>query len=184
MLKKLIIVTVSCFSYFCYGQNEPKYCFTTECIRTSSKIRSWMNASVDPCSDFYEFSCGDFLKNFETEKGISPFTITNLKIEQELLSLLKNHKYGSKSFNISQKLFNLCMEDEGVDFEKYDYVNDYFANYSSWNQSTIWLMSQGLPYKILFDISVIRDKRNTSKTILKVRILFFHSLHEKLGHRK
>ena len=39
-----------------------KYCFTPECIAASNNLFQWMNQEADPCEDFNQFACGNFIK--------------------------------------------------------------------------------------------------------------------------
>ena len=39
-----------------------KYCFTPECIAASNNLFQWMNKEADPCEDFNQFACGNFIK--------------------------------------------------------------------------------------------------------------------------
>ena len=39
-----------------------KYCFTPECIAASNILFQWMNQEADPCEDFNQFACGNFIK--------------------------------------------------------------------------------------------------------------------------
>ena len=39
-----------------------KYCFTPECIAASNNLFQWMNEETDPCEDFNQFACGNFIK--------------------------------------------------------------------------------------------------------------------------
>ena len=41
---------------------EKDYCYTKECIEASNNFFKWMNLEADPCEDFNEFACGNFIK--------------------------------------------------------------------------------------------------------------------------
>ena len=45
------------------AEPQKKYCFTKLCQNTSERIRGYMNESVDPCENFYQFACGGFIEN-------------------------------------------------------------------------------------------------------------------------
>ena len=38
------------------------YCFTPGCIKAAATYLEMMNQNEDPCEDFYEFACGNFLE--------------------------------------------------------------------------------------------------------------------------
>ena len=38
-------------------------CTTRECIKLASSVLSAIDDSADPCTDFYQFSCGNWLEN-------------------------------------------------------------------------------------------------------------------------
>ena len=44
-------------------------CLTDECVQLSARILSSMDQSVDPCQDFYNFTCGRFEDNNVTPLG-------------------------------------------------------------------------------------------------------------------
>jgi len=43
-------------------------CLTVECVELSSQISSSLDPSIDPCEDFYQFSCKGF-----RDEAIIPF---------------------------------------------------------------------------------------------------------------
>ena len=50
-------------------QTGDDVCLTDGCIQLSAQIAASMNQSVDPCEDFYEFSCGNWIRNNVIDPG-------------------------------------------------------------------------------------------------------------------
>ena len=40
---------------------DVQYCITRECIAASNNLFQWMNLDANPCDDFNEFACGNFI---------------------------------------------------------------------------------------------------------------------------
>jgi hypothetical protein len=58
-------------------------CTTKSCIKYANMIMQNMDESVDPCDNFYEFSCGSFAKNVripDDQSKIDEFFILRDKV--------------------------------------------------------------------------------------------------------
>ncbi|PWA18144.1 hypothetical protein CCH79_00003977, partial [Gambusia affinis] len=75
-MEKASVVAVLCCSsdgHSCRGScvglgwvsqksSQEEFCLSPECIEAAGSILSKLDRSVDPCDDFYTFSCGGWLK--------------------------------------------------------------------------------------------------------------------------
>ena len=43
-------------------QNEKNICLSEACIASSHRLFNNIDLSVDPCQDFYKYSCGNYIK--------------------------------------------------------------------------------------------------------------------------
>ncbi|XP_066984406.1 LOW QUALITY PROTEIN: uncharacterized protein [Macrobrachium rosenbergii] len=51
------------------GTCQVDMCLTQECIHVASSILSSMDASVDPCDDFFQYTCGTWIKENKHKAG-------------------------------------------------------------------------------------------------------------------
>lgn len=64
-------------------------CLTETCIYTASEMVRSIDTSIDPCDDFYAFSCNGWLKNNPIPDGKSMWSIFG-KIELQNQLVIKN----------------------------------------------------------------------------------------------
>ena len=43
--------------------SDTTMCLTPECIKLAASVLSAIDQTVDPCTDFYKFSCGNWIQN-------------------------------------------------------------------------------------------------------------------------
>ncbi len=76
-----------------------QYCLTPACITVASAIINAIDRQVDPCQDFYQYSCGGWIKDNPLPDGKSIWG-TFGKLWQENQLVMKNVL--GKSFNIKK----------------------------------------------------------------------------------
>ena len=90
-------------------------CQTDTCRGAASAILNNIDLSVDPCDDFYQFSCGSFVKNVHVPQGENHYNLlkkfeleTNSRVVELLASPLDD-----KDFEATVKAKNyyqLCLK--------------------------------------------------------------------------
>uniref|UniRef100_A0A8C2XF35 Phosphate regulating endopeptidase homolog, X-linked n=1 Tax=Cyclopterus lumpus TaxID=8103 RepID=A0A8C2XF35_CYCLU len=71
------MVFISSLSLLSFSQksSQEEFCLTPECIEAAGSVLSKMDQSVNPCEDFYGFSCGGWLKDNPIPEDSSSFGI-------------------------------------------------------------------------------------------------------------
>ncbi|XP_055347187.1 neprilysin-11-like [Paramacrobiotus metropolitanus] len=99
---------------------EPKICETPTCQKVARFTKQSMNASADPCEDFYEYACGGWRANhqiLDNETDIHNFHYLELQtknIGQEMLRRPVNDSSSYISEVILKKFFNQCSDDATI----------------------------------------------------------------------
>lgn len=66
-------------------------CHTAGCVSAAADVLKFMDATIDPCDDFYDFACGKFLSDtMLTDDKVSTdtFSIARDKMQSQLLRLI------------------------------------------------------------------------------------------------
>ncbi|KAI8889922.1 zincin [Backusella circina FSU 941] len=120
-------------------QTTNNVCQTVECRETAKSILAYVDFNVDPCSDFYQYTCGSWLKNATLppdEFMIGPYIdainrvaeVIRGILEGEYKDLYTNLKDGDagfhtedeqesdrKNFQTMKDYYNTCMDTEAID---------------------------------------------------------------------
>ena len=83
-------------------------CEYEECKETAAEILSNLNEKVDPCHDFYKYSCGGRGRNLISVAKVQ--TVLNQRLASNLFAdeNLKNH--GSKAVREAKKVYDDCVK--------------------------------------------------------------------------
>ncbi|PIC48112.1 hypothetical protein B9Z55_007215 [Caenorhabditis nigoni] len=96
-------------------KKEVEVCKTPECIILAHHLHNWNDDSVDPCKDFFKYSCGKYNEHNTVEYSQMSKKTEILKgLIKEFLK--KNESSSSKTENTMKHLFRTCEEskDESI----------------------------------------------------------------------
>ena len=107
LLSSALLFFLGCWLLFPPSSSASSVCEYAECKETAAEILSNLNEKVDPCHDFYQYSCGGGAINTMSISKIE--TVLKQRIASDLYAddNLKNH--GSKAVREAKKLYDDCI---------------------------------------------------------------------------
>ncbi|CAF4685126.1 unnamed protein product [Rotaria sp. Silwood1] len=182
----LIILIILIIIYYSHTKENLKnsICLTSSCIQVSYEISSGMNQTIDPCNDFYQFVCGQWIKKNFIPKGHSSWSILHeltqkniiiLKnlLEQTSISLVTNAEKQAIEYYQSCMNINETEQLKIEPLEKFFQINLNFTlkqwinldKNQTWQQLFIYLIkifSNQYEYTNIFPIKIDSDEKNST----------------------
>ncbi|KAJ6635812.1 Neprilysin-2, partial [Pseudolycoriella hygida] len=171
------------------NRNNKNICLTPGCIHAASNALDAMDTTVEPCDDFYNFACGNFIKNTQIpdEKvSINTFSIISDKLQEQLKTLIieESRPGEARPFTLAKNLYKACMnksliEERGVKplLSILDRlggwpvtVGDRWDDRSSWSWVSAVKDFRKIGYSMdyIFDFSVGPDLKDSFKRIIDI----------------
>lgn len=112
-------------------------CLTKACVKASSNILDRIDTSIDPCEDFYQFSCGKFLQNAVIADDMTAENIistVNMKIRHQLQLLLMEEAKPAElhAFKLAKTYYKSCMDTETIERAGVKGLTDLVESYGGW----------------------------------------------------
>ncbi|KAJ8954561.1 hypothetical protein NQ318_000795 [Aromia moschata] len=165
---------------------EQKICLSPGCIHTASKVLEYMDPEVDPCDDFYEFTCGNFLKktNIPDDKSsVTSFSIISDMLQEQLRTMIEEPIQDNepKPFQLTKKLYRACMNKTLIENEGLRTIHAILQELGGWpvlegpmwseadfdwRQSVYRFRKVGYSVDYFIDFSVGVDVKNSTKRII------------------
>ncbi|XP_044013834.1 endothelin-converting enzyme homolog [Aphidius gifuensis] len=122
-------------------KNVSDICQTPVCLDAASRLSHDMDPSVNPCDDFYEFTCGGFLNSTDLKidsQRIDKFTELKSKFLKTITTILeednsinKNNKY----LKLVKTLYKTCNNKKDSIWDFLGSIDNWPVLGSQWNES-------------------------------------------------
>ncbi|XP_055306132.1 neprilysin-like [Sitodiplosis mosellana] len=97
------------------NETSERLCTSSDCIRAASYLLESMDFRIDPCEDFYEFTCGNWAKyhtRLDSVTRWSWYDIITKRVEHAIRAFLKSKPaaYESKVIGHCRTMYESCMK--------------------------------------------------------------------------
>ncbi|XP_055715890.1 endothelin-converting enzyme 2 [Phlebotomus papatasi] len=115
----ILILLIGIIVLACQGRAS-RVCETTECLRAAANFKLSMDQSVDPCEDFYKFTCGNWAEEHprpDSAMSNDWFSEKQVKIMRQVRSFLQSNATPDEPLPVNQtrQVFSACMDTETMD---------------------------------------------------------------------
>lgn len=169
-----------------FRKDEP-VCLTRACVDAAHELSKYVNESVNPCDDFYDYACGNWERDTSISMGTSKFTAfhriaeNNQRILKRILDRdgLKAHQ--SSAVRIVATYYASCLDQLMIEskgakplLDLVKLVGSWTVTNAVWNPEA-WNFGQALTriHKLksmpLFYMFVGPDDKDSSRNIIQVQ---------------
>ena len=172
---------------------EQKHCSSDTCLEVAAALKQSMNETVDPCEDFFHYSCDGWIKSNPIPPSVNWFStfgkIAKQNNEKLLLLLLEDDELPNEhAVRKTKNYFKSCMAEEDIENTAIRELRSFITHYGSWplgNASwseSAWSVTEVLmefqrdfsAMSPLFVLSMDINPSDSSKYILQVLHMFFN----------
>ncbi|KAI6179301.1 Phosphate-regulating neutral endopeptidase [Aphelenchoides besseyi] len=183
----LLASIAAVFFLLWFRKTEPAVCMTPGCIHTASLILNSMSTEVDPCTDFYEYACGKWVKKHpipDDAPSVSNFENLSQDLELALKELLEKQYVAAIDGDAVRKaksFYSMCLNESeitGTWRKVFDEVRHEFGGWPSLDEPgptnvpsierLYGIMVAKFRVDSLFKATVQPDDKNSEKHILLI----------------
>lgn len=165
---------------------------TKGCIQASARIFESLDDSVDPCDNFYDFACGNFVKTTflpDDKTNVDLFSILRDKVEVQLRAIINEETKSDqpRSFTLVKNLYKACMNTSIIEQRGLAPINDLIKHFGGWPVllSDQWVETDwswlkvlkkfrniGMDTDVFFELVVTENLKNSSQRAVEVDFIF------------
>jgi len=104
-----------------FRQAEPgsRVCLTRGCVKAAAGLVETMDETADPCSDFYQFSCGGFIEKTvipDHKTSVGAFSLVRDRLNERLRKLFeaKPDEKEPSVYSSVRNFYQSCMDKENI----------------------------------------------------------------------
>ncbi|UJR10830.1 hypothetical protein I4U23_015017 [Adineta vaga] len=170
-------------------KKDDDVCLSPYCIKAADYLIDSIDQSIEPCEDFYQFSCGTWLKNTRIPDDASAqntFRILDKKLDDNIIDLLSttsnNEADELHCVTNARRLYSSCVDEATIENEGIhpilSLINTEFGGWpilqgESWNNATfnlskLLLKLRQYNYNFIYRINTDTDEKNSSISDISV----------------
>ena len=166
-----------------------KVCLTKGCVKAAADLINSMDETVDPCSDFYNFACGNFIKETvipDHQTSYGSFSIVRDKLNLRLRKLFEAKQPAGnepQAYQNVRNYFQACMDTEGIEEKSVEHLKALLDDLGGWpvlvgdtwqgenfkwHELSMKASDKGFSSDRMISIGISTDDKDSTRRILEV----------------
>lgn len=102
------------------SKKNDEVCMTPGCVHAASKMLEQMDSSVEPCDDFYNFACGQYVEDTiipDDKVSVNAFSVISDKLQEQLRTIITAPIDDDElePFKNVKRLYTACMNKSKIE---------------------------------------------------------------------
>ncbi|KAM9089092.1 neprilysin isoform 2-T5 [Megaptera novaeangliae] len=183
----LLLTVIAVTMIALYATYDDGICKSSDCIKSAARLIQNMDAAAEPCTDFFKYACGGWLKRNiipETSSRYSNFDILRDELEVILKDVLQEPKTEDiVAVQKAKTLYRSCINESAIDSrggdpllrllpDIYDWpvvTENWEQTYGSWTaEKSIAQLNSKYGKKVIINFFVGTDDKNSTNHVIHI----------------